>query len=94
MRAGLSKQLLTIGATFSTAVALFFTGLSTAMHQFYYASGGVSVIAVCISIYFLYKSRKKAPQFEGPPQLIRVYTDPTMKRNKSDSNLELIENRV
>ena len=83
-----------VGSTFATSVALFFAGLGTGMSQFYYASGGVSVVAVIISLYFLFKSRNKVPQFEGPPQLIRVYNDPGMKRNKSDTNLELIENRV
>ena len=94
MKCRISKQLATLGATFATAIALFFTGLGTGMPEFYYASAGVSVVAVILSLYFLYLSRNKAPQFEGPPQLVRVYTDPGMKRNKSDSNLELIENRV
>jgi hypothetical protein len=86
-----SCKLVSTSLIFAAAVGLFFVGLSTGKSEFYYASGSVSVLSLGIFCVITYKMRHAAPIFEAPPQPIRIYTDPGMKRNKSDTNLELIQ---
>lgn len=86
------KNLHIIGALlmFVSAGALFVTGISTNQIPYVYASACVSLVCLIFVAYFCYRYRLN--KTELPLQPINIYHDPTMnmKRNKSDTNLELI----
>lgn len=75
---------------FVSAGGLFVTGISTNQIKYIYASACVSFIALIFITYLCYHNRHN--NIELPQQPIHIYHDPTMnmKRNKSDTNLELI----
>jgi hypothetical protein len=74
---------------FGIGLVLFLVGMLMKSPEIVYSSIAVSSIGLIISIVMYFKNRKKPIDFTIP-QPPKIYRDPTMKRNKSDTNLELI----
>ena len=75
---------------FGVGIALFGTGMATQSAPILYSSAGVSTTGIVAGFILYFRQRRPAPSFEGPQQPQRVYRDPSMKRNKSDTDLQLI----
>ncbi len=65
-------------------------GIVTQMPSLMYSSAGVTSSGLMLSIYLYAKQRRKEAVFEVQNYIQRVYRDPGMKKNKSDTNLELM----
>ncbi len=82
-------QLAYILILFGIGVVLFLVGMLIKSPEIVYSSIGISLVGLIISIFLCFKNRKPPIEFtiQHPA---KVYRDPTMKRNKSDTDLELI----
>jgi hypothetical protein len=81
-----SAGLLIIGAT------VFGTGILLQEPAATYSGIGAMSTAFAMITYLVCTVRRNAPipEFPAPPQPLYVYTIPGMKRNKSDTSLELM----
>jgi hypothetical protein len=86
----LSKRLLVVFSLFGAGGALFIAGMAAQMSALLYSSGAVSGAGLFLSIYLFVKERPKIYVFESPLFPPRIYNEPSMKKNKSDTNLELM----
>jgi hypothetical protein len=75
---------------FGVGIALFGAGMATQSAPILYSSAGVSTTGIVAGIIMYFRQRRPQPTFDGPQQPQRVYRDPGMKRNKSDTDLQLI----
>ena len=86
----LSKRLLAVASLFGVGGVLLIAGLAAEMSELFYGSGAVSGSGIILSIYLCIKDRPKDRVFESPIFAPRIYKEPGMKKNKSDTNLELM----
>lgn len=82
-------QLAYILILFGIGVVLFLVGMLIKSPEIIYSSIGISLVGLIISIFLCFKNRKAPIEFTIQQQP-KIYRDPTMKRNKSDTDLELI----
>ena len=74
---------------FSFAFGLFVGGLATGLLPMIYVSIGISVCGIATAFYIYFKHRNQDNHVGNT--VIYVYKDPNMKRNKSETNLDLIQ---
>lgn len=86
----LSVRLIAVASLFGVGGALLIAGLAAELSELFYASGAVSGTGLILSIYLCVKERPKDRVFESPIFAPRIYKEPGMKKNKSDTNLELM----
>ena len=87
------KKALPFAATFlllGTGGVLFIVGMALQSPVLLYSSAGVSGAGLITGMWLCTCCTKKPVVFEAPPQQPRLYKDPSMKRNKSDTDLQLI----
>jgi hypothetical protein len=77
-------------AVFGVGIVLFGTGMVVQSAPLLYSSGGVSALGIVLGIWLFVTQGRKQATFEAPPAPLRIYRDPSMKRNKSDTDLELM----
>ncbi len=65
-------------------------GIVTQNSTLMYGSGGFSGAGILLSLYLCFKDRRAPVVFENPVFVPRIYKEPGMKKNKSDTNLELM----
>ena len=72
---------------------VFGTGMLTRDPAVYYSGIGLMSVALTIVAYLLCTVRRTAPTTEFPAPVFPpyVYTTPGMKRNRSDTSLELMD---
>jgi hypothetical protein len=83
-------HLLTVLGLFGIGGSCLVAGIVAQMPVLMYTSGGISGATLLLSIYLFLKDRRRPPPFENPVFPTRLYRDPGMKKNKSDTNLELM----
>jgi hypothetical protein len=83
-------HLLTVFGLFGVGGALLTAGILNQMTSFMYSSYAFSSAGIGLSVYLCFKDCRRQPQFEPPTFQPRLYRDPGMKKNKSDTNLELM----
>ena len=79
-----------IFSLFGVSGALLIAGITTQASWMFYASGGFSVVGLASACYVCVRDRPRQIVFEAPAFPPRLYKDPGMKKNKSDTNLELM----
>jgi hypothetical protein len=85
-----SMKLLCILSLLGTGGVVLIAGIVTQITALIYVSAGLSGIGVVSSIYFYCREQRRPVVFESPVFSPRLYRDPGMKKNKSDTNLELM----
>ena len=83
-------HLLTVFALFGIGGAVLVAGIVTQNASLMYGSGGFSGAGILLSVYLCFKDRRAPVVFVNPAFAPRLYKDPGMKKNKSDTNLELM----
>ena len=89
MRVGALPIVITL-SLFGIGGGLLAAGVLLQSSTFMFSSGGVSGAGLIFSAYLCFQYRKLPPSFEPPAAPPRIYRDPSMKRNKSDTDLQLI----
>jgi hypothetical protein len=85
-----SNHLLSVLFFFGLGGSCLIAGIVTESAPLMYSSGAFSFVGILISCYLLWPRRTpslQTPSFVAPP---RIYRNPAMKKNKSDTNLELM----
>ena len=72
-------------------VLLLIFGIVYQMSNLFYVSGVFSFSGIVLTIYLCIKHKKPNVVFNPLDIPPKIYKDPTMKRNKSDTNLELMQ---
>jgi hypothetical protein len=86
-----SLHLVSVFGLFGVGGSILIAGIVTQMSLLMYISGAFSGAGILLSIYLCIRERSRARTYEPqPPQPRRIYRDPGMKKNKSDTNLELM----
>ena len=85
-----SSLFLVILGLFSTGGCIMIAGIVTQSSTIMYVSAGVSSVGILLSVYFCVRDRRQPAVFENPVFPPRLYSTPGMKKNKSDTNLELM----
>ncbi len=83
-------MLLGVFALFGVGGCLLIAGIVAQNSSLLYGSGGISGVGLIVSVYLCARDRRGPSTFETPVFPPRVYKDPGMKKNKSDTNLELM----
>ena len=87
-----SKHLILVLCVFGTGGGCLITGIILQNSILMYVSGGINLVGILFTWYIICSNRinnNKPPQMTPVfPQY--VYRNPTMKKNKSDTNLELM----
>ena len=83
-------HLLTVFTLFGIGGAVLATGIVMKNSALMYGSGGFSSAGILLSVYLCFKDRRPPTVFENPAFAPRLYKEPGMKKNKSDTNLELM----
>jgi hypothetical protein len=71
---------------------VFGAGMLTRLAAVYYSGIGIMSVALSLIVYLLCTLRRNVPAMEFPAPAFPpyIYTTPGMKRNKSDTSLELM----
>ena len=84
-------SLLIIFILFSIGIIIFLCGLFVKSSDLIYSSIGISIMILIIIIILYFKHmKKKIENISEKAQNTKIFNNPIMKKNKSDSNLELI----
>lgn len=75
---------------FGIGGSLLIAGITLEMPALLYSSGGLSAFALAVSCYICARDKPRQLVFEAPAFPPRLHRDPGMKKNKSDTNLELM----
>lgn len=81
--------LVTLGF-FGAGGSFLIAGIVTQSSVLTYTSIGVSSLGLALACYLCARDRRRLPTFENPAYAPRLYNMPGMKKNKSDTDLELI----
>lgn len=87
------KKTVPFGLTFllfGSGGIIFIVGMALQSSALLYSSAGVSSAGILTSFWLCTCCTKKQPVVFEAPQPLRLYKDPSMKRNKSDTDLQLI----
>jgi len=89
-----STHLLSILFFFGLGGSCLIAGIVTESASLLYSSGAFSLVGVLISCYLLWPRRTPSLQTPSLVAQPRIYRNPAMKKNKSDTNLELMGSAV
>lgn len=87
------KKAIPFGITFllfGSGGIIFIVGMALQSSALLYSSAGVSSAGILTSVWLCTCCNKAQPIVFEAPQPLRLYKDPGMKRNKSDTDLQLI----
>ena len=86
------KHLLGILGLFTVGGSVLIAGIVTQSTTLFYTSGAISGVGILFSVALCVHERWRPPTltFESPLFNPRIYKEPGMKKNKSDTNLELM----
>ena len=87
----ISKHLFSVLCVFGTGGACMVAGIILQNSILMYVSGAINSVGILFTCYLILSNRNNnKPQIVAPVFPPYVYRNPAMKKNKSDTNLELM----